>query len=139
MIADVFKAQWSEPVKALIANSGGKMVAVPNNMTHIFQPLDLTVNRSCKAYLRKLGQDWYADQVSAQLLNGIKPENVSVDVRISTLKPVHAKWVVSFYDRMQGDKGKEIIVKGWDRAGITNLTANLNPRELFVTRKLIHF
>ena len=49
LIADAFKGQWTEAVKKRIAELHGKMVPVPNNMTHVFQPLDLTVNRSCKA------------------------------------------------------------------------------------------
>lgn len=50
LIADVFKAQWTEKVKSLVEKHHGKMVAVPHNMTNYFQPLDLTVNRSCKHF-----------------------------------------------------------------------------------------
>ena len=53
LIADVFKAHLTEPVKKIVAEESGKMIPVPNNLTHKFQPLDLTVNRSCKSYLRK--------------------------------------------------------------------------------------
>ena len=91
LLADVFKAQWTDDVKKLVSESNGKMVPIPNNMTHKFQPLDLTINRTCKAFLRKQAQKWYADEVSRQMLNGITPESVKVDVRINILKPLHAK------------------------------------------------
>ena len=52
LIADVFKGQWIEAVKKRTAALHGKIVPVPNNMTHIFQPLDLTVNRRCKEHIR---------------------------------------------------------------------------------------
>ncbi|MEO0687884.1 MAG: hypothetical protein AAFY76_23225 [Cyanobacteria bacterium J06649_11] len=116
MIADVFKAQWTDKVKDLVEKHHGKMVPVPRNMTNYFQPLDLTVNRSCKSFLRDQAQTWYAEQVQAQIANGIAPENVSVDLKISILKPLHAKWVTKYYDHIR--TRKEIIINGWRRSGI---------------------
>ena len=121
LLADVFKGQWTEEVKQLVHNKNGKMVPVPNNMTHIYQPLDLAVNRSCKAFLRKESQNWFAGQVQQQIQNGCEAEQVKVDLRISILKPIQAKWLASFYDRMQNRP--DIAVKGFKRAGITNLLA----------------
>ena len=51
LIAGVFKGQWMEKVKSLIEKYHGKMVPVPHNVTTYLQPLDLTVNRSCKSLL----------------------------------------------------------------------------------------
>ena len=87
------------------------MFPVPSNMTNEFQPLDLTVNRSCKAYLRKQTNTWFSDQVQSQIKNGVTTENVKVDLRISVLKPLHAKWVTSFYDCMQNRR--DVVLKGW--------------------------
>ena len=50
LIADVFKGQWKDKVKSLIEKHHGKMVPVPHNMTDYFQPLDVTVNPSCKSF-----------------------------------------------------------------------------------------
>ena len=117
LISDVFKAHWTDEVKDIIMKNNGKMVAVPNCMTDKFQPLDLTVNRSSKAHLRNKTHTWFGEQVQQQIQNGVTPENVKVDLKISILKPLHAKWVTSFYDYMQGRP--DIILKGWKRAGIT--------------------
>ena len=46
LAADVFKGQWTVVVKKRVSEKNREMVPVPKNMTHIFQPLDLTVNRS---------------------------------------------------------------------------------------------
>ena len=54
--------------------------------------------------------------MQAQIVNGINADKVSVDLRISVLKPLHAKRVTQFYDYMQVNK--EIIIKGWERSGI---------------------
>ena len=67
LIADVFKCQWTKAVKKRIAELHGKIIALPNNMTHAFQPLDLIVNRSCKAHIRKSTHQWVTDEVQKQL------------------------------------------------------------------------
>ena len=56
LISDVFKGQWTDRVKKIVEESNGKMVPIAANMTHIFQRLDLTVNRSCKSFLRSHAQ-----------------------------------------------------------------------------------
>ena len=63
LISDVFKGQWTPRVKNLVMENPGEMVPIPGNMTHIFQPLDVSVNRSCKAFFKTSAQQWYADQV----------------------------------------------------------------------------
>ena len=56
-------------------------------------------------------------QVQEQLPTGISPDMVSVEVRLNVLKPVHAKWILQFYDYMQTHQEK--ILKSWERAGVT--------------------
>ena len=62
LIADVFKGQWTEAVKKITAELHDKMVPVPNNRTHVFQPLDVTFNRSCKAHIRKSTDQWVTNE-----------------------------------------------------------------------------
>ena len=44
VIWDVFKGQITDTVKGKLISLSIELVAVPDNMTHFFQPLDLTVN-----------------------------------------------------------------------------------------------
>ena len=44
LICDVFPRQTTENIKEYIEENDCVIVYVPNNMTHYFQPLDLTVN-----------------------------------------------------------------------------------------------
>ena len=48
LTADVFKGHWTNPVMTEVKRSNCKMCTIPNKTTNIFQPLDLSVNRSCK-------------------------------------------------------------------------------------------
>ena len=49
-----------------------KYVRVPTNITNIFQPLDLTFNKSTKAFMKRKFIEWYSLQVTKQLNSGKK-------------------------------------------------------------------
>ena len=50
--------------------------------------------------------------------------SINVDLRLSTLKPRHAKVMTDLYHHLQSHKGKEIIKAGWKAAGITDILQN---------------
>ena len=43
-----FKAQYMDNISDVLSKHGIESVMVPNNMTHLLQPLDLTINASLK-------------------------------------------------------------------------------------------
>ena len=65
------------------------MVSVPNNWTNYFQPLDLTVNKSSKDFLRDEAQTWYSNEIAKQMSEGKRTDQIKVDVRLSVVKPLH--------------------------------------------------
>ena len=113
LICDVFKAQWTDPVKEKVRGSYGKMVPVPNNWTSYFQPLDISVNKPCKDFMRNEAQTWYSEKIKEQLDAGKQSHEVKVEVKISLIKPLHAKWVTKFYDYIRSKP--EIVRKGWGK------------------------
>lgn len=125
LICDVFKGQWTDAVKKVVKASNGKMVAVPNNWTNYFQPLDLTVNKSSKDFLRDEAQAWYSNEIAKQMSEGKRTDQIKVDVRLSVVKPLHAKWITKYYDYARNHP--EIIINGWKKSGITeNLEKKIN-------------
>ena len=60
VIMDVFRGQITDDVIPLLRDNNIHYVFVPNNMTQLFQPLDLTVNKHCKSYLKQLLSESYA-------------------------------------------------------------------------------
>lgn len=90
-------------------------------MTHFFQPLDLTVNGSAKNFARKEFITYYSSTVQQQLECGKTVEDIEVDFRLTTLKPLHAQWLVNMHNFFTTPNGKEIILKGWKKAGISDL------------------
>ena len=73
---NVFRDQITDDVISFLRDNNIYYVLVPNNMTQLFQPLDLTVNKHCKSYLKRLFSEWYtqADQESISL--GKKVEEI---------------------------------------------------------------
>lgn len=47
---------------------------------------------------------------------GVKVEDIKVDLRLSVVKPLHAKWVTKSVDEIS--KNMELIKKAWAMAGI---------------------
>ena len=79
---------------------------VPNNHANLFQPLDISVNKSAKSSISDKYQEWYGSEVTSQLGKGIDLYNVKADVKLTTLKPIHARWIIDFYKHMQTSGSK---------------------------------
>ena len=91
------------------------MVIIPANCTDRLQPLDLSVNKAAKEFLRTQFSNWYADQICNQLRQGVKPVK-SVDLRLSIIKPLGARWMIALYDYFKSKP--EIAKNGFKEAGI---------------------
>ena len=75
-------------------------------MTLVFQPLDLTVNKFAKDFMKEKISTWFSRQISLGLENGVELDEIEVDYRLVVLKPLHAKWLVELYNHMSTDEGK---------------------------------
>ena len=88
-------------------------------MTNLSQPLDLTVNGFVKAFLKKKFTEWYSSSISKQLEEGKSIEDINVELKLSILKPQHAKWINDLYNYMTSEEGHKIIYNGWKEAFLT--------------------
>ena len=119
LIMDVFSGQMTDPVKEKLRQNNILLVRVPANMTNLFQPLDLTVNGSFKAFMKQKFTEWYSKEIAKGLDNGVQLEDIDVKLRLSVLKPLHAKWLLDAYNYLSTEAGQKIIENGWKAAGIT--------------------
>ena len=85
IIWDAFKAQATETVLSTLESLNILCVPVPANMTHIFQPLDLTVNGAAKKLTKKSFIKYYSDSVLKQLEAGKPLEDIDVDLKLTTI------------------------------------------------------
>ena len=93
LITDVFSGQMTKPVIDKMAENYIKLVKVPANMTRIFQPLDLIVNRSAKVFMKKRFTEWHSRCIVQELDNG-----KDIQLKMSILKPLHAQWIIDLYN-----------------------------------------
>ena len=115
LIFDVFKGQTSA-VNNLLKKNDIIVIHVPNNHTNLFQPLDISVNKSAKCSIADKYQNRYAE-VFQQLNTGVTAHDFKVVVKLSIMKPLHAKWVIEMYHDLK--RSKQITVSGFTKAHIT--------------------
>ena len=89
VIMDVFTGQKTTKVMNLLKDNKILVTNIPANMTHFYQPLDLTVNGYAKKFMSRKFNSWYTDQISLQLEKGVR-----------IMKPLHAEWITDFYNHM---------------------------------------
>ena len=112
IIMDTFKGQDNEAMKSLCNKNNCKLVIASHNLTNKFQPLDLTINQKAKKYVSSKFNEWYAEKVSKQLMNGKAPRDVKGSLKLSDLKPLHAKWIVEMHGYLKQQK------ESFEKAGI---------------------
>jgi hypothetical protein len=113
---DVFAAHRCASVRDALAKANILQVFVPAGCTGELQPMDLSVNAEFKAAMKTQFTNFYADKVAACLRDGGDASSVTVDLRLSTLKPLHAMWIVSVFDVIKNRR--DIVLNGWRMAGL---------------------
>lgn len=114
VILDEFKGQTTTRVLNLLQSNDFMYVIVPPNCTDRLQPLDVSVNRAAKQFLRSKFENWYADNIVAQKDTGKEIE--PVDMRLSIVKPIAAKWMIDLYNYLIAHP--QIIKNGFKHVGI---------------------
>ena len=126
LIMGVFRGQMTEEVVSMLRTNNIWLVKVPNNMTHLLQSLDLTVNGHCKSFMKGMFAEWYRKQVEEALSHGKKVEDIEIKFYLTVIKPLHATWLMEFYNHITSEKGSEIIINGWKKSGIYDAVKNGN-------------
>ncbi len=67
VLFDHFNGQLTENITKILEENNIHSVLVPANCTDKLQPLDLTVNRSAKAFLKNKFETWYAEELRHKL------------------------------------------------------------------------
>ena len=101
---------------------------VPKTMTHLLLPLDVTTNGKIKKMERTAFSDYFTTVIMSELLENPEKDvsTISVDLKLSTLKPKHLSTLIKIYEFFQSEEGQKIILSGFRFTGISG-TVN-NPR-----------
>ncbi len=95
---------------------------LPPNTTDCLQPMDISVNKPAKDYLKRQFDQWYSEQVLAQLeeedtsdLEALELEPINLG--LPALKEIGAKWLVDMAAYISDNP--QTIVNGFIHSGIT--------------------
>ena len=53
---------------------------------------------------------------------GKKLKKLRLEFRLTTLKPLHAKWLVEYYNEITSTNGSSVFINGWKAVGICDAT-----------------
>ena len=101
VLFDVFKGQMTAAVHDLLEENNIVYEHIPSGCTDKLQPLYVSVNKSAKCYLREKFSSWYAEEVKQQIDAGKQAAEVQVDMRLSVMKEMSAKWLEGLYDHLE--------------------------------------
>ena len=62
-IMDTFKEQDNDTIASLCTYNNSAVVKQPHNLTHKCQPLNITVNKPAKCFIKEKYNKWFAEQV----------------------------------------------------------------------------
>lgn len=121
LVWDAFKAQSTPKVMETLCSYGIESAMVPKNMTHLLQPLDLTTNASFKQLEKRSFSDYFTSSIMEALQSNPDSDatTIQVDLRLSTLKPRHAKVMKEIYEHFKSENGRSTIKAGWRAAGVS--------------------
>ena len=106
VIFDRFKGQCTKGILSLLNNNHLRLAIVPANCTDRLQPLDVSVSKPAKEFLRGKFQHWCSEEVCRQIESG---KAVKIDLAMFVVKPLGAQWLI---DYMQSNPS--IIVNGFN-------------------------
>ena len=109
----VFRGQKTEEVKSLLRENKIVYKYVTNNMTADFQVLNLTVNKWVKGIMMDKFNNWSAETLRKELDAGKSLDEISTKFKLTTMKPLHAKWVIDVFNQLSSFEGKKVILGGW--------------------------
>ena len=115
VIFDVFKGQCTDEVLHILADNNIEYIRVPANCTDRLQPLDVSVNKPAKEFLRRRFQEWFASQITIQLDEG-DTHRQHIDTRLSIMKPLGARWLVELHDYLSDNPSftvNGLLLESW--------------------------
>ena len=129
VIMDNFKGQTTPQINEIFEQHNIHACLLPPNTTDRLQPMDLSVNKPAKDFLKRRFEEWYAGKIYQQLEGsdletaGLQP----VDLSMPVLKEKGAEWLTEMGEYLSDNP--QIIVNGFIRSGISDAIDGNNKED----------
>ena len=124
IITDTFKEQDNDTIASLCTYNNSAVVKQPHNLTHKCQPLNITVNKPAKCFIKEKYNKWFAEQVVNQLKKGKNPADVNITLKLSEVRRLRTKYTEQIFEHLK--TLKDLIFNGFESVGITEAEEKYN-------------
>ena len=123
IVMDNFKGHVTHSMMKCLEENNMQVCTLPPNTTDRLQPLDISVNKPVKNYLKSQFNEWYSQQVIRQLdgkeLDDLEEAELTpIDLSMPVMKEASAKWFVDAAEYISDNPS--LIVSGFIHSGITS-------------------
>ena len=91
----LFPGHTCSPVLEKFRDNNIQQKFVTGGCTGDLRPLDIKINAPFKKEMKAKFTNWYSEQVMAGLQQGKAVGDINVYLRLSHIKQMHAKWMIS--------------------------------------------
>ena len=117
-IFDEFKGQVTQSCSELLTRNNILFVRIPPNCTDRLQPLDISLNKAAKDFMKQQFQEWYSERIFEQLQLGVDVKDLQpVDLKLSIMKHIGGSWIIALFDYLSSKP--DIVTNGFRHAGIS--------------------
>ena len=79
----------------------------------LFPAARLNSQRVPKKFDEKEFVTWYAEEIKKQMDAGAPAESIDVNLKLTSLKALHANWLIELYNVLTAADGRETVLNGW--------------------------
>ena len=63
--------------------------------------------------MRKKFVTWYAEEIKKQVDAGVPAESIDVNLKLTSLRALHASWLIELRNVLTTADGRETVLNGW--------------------------
>ena len=119
IIMDNFRGQITPAINSLLEDNNIHVCLIPPNTTDLLQPLDISINKPAKEFLKRKFEQWYSERVLEQV-EGQDIDNVEIEpinLSFPVMKELGARWMVETAEYIS--ENPQFMINGFIKAGIT--------------------
>ena len=116
---DNFKGQVTPRINSLLESHNIQVCLIPPNTTDVLQPMDISVNKPAKHFLKNKFDHLYSGKITKQIqeIDIESVELLPIDLSLGIVRELSVRWLVEMAEYISDNP--QFIVNGFIWAGIS--------------------